>query len=630
MTLPPLLAPPEAQPDGDPDAELAPDTMDTPRTESMARPFRLGLVGLATAVGLFARLLAANGFGELDSRTILLAVAAASAFTGIGLLLMAAERDRFGFPVMAISGITSLAWGALNWISPPFADEATVWNQTDQAVLAVVGVGNGLLLAGIVALAFVRRHPTLSVAATLLAGVCALASSSAVLRQEWPAIVCLGIAFALILLAWDRSPRYEEAFARPQDPPRFSRAALSFLSVALCGTAVQLWLSRMDTPRSIPAIVLCALLVAAAFASLVRVRREIEQRETTLSEWTSWMREIRTNDFRAEMVNFESAAASDPSPFDEPDAHAAPAEGDGEAPRPLSFPNLVVSGETADEAAPVALGLTVDIEPDIDGPPNEHKPPDTSLADLVLDVEPRTPSEPAEAPTATSTDEVPDIVVPTTSSELPRITADLPSTDSSTPEPAPTSAEVVDLTPDAAPETTPPVDSTEPAPTSREPTGAFSALLAADEPTDPAPVAVPDDVGNLGDFARWLTSPDAGSRPDSLVVAIEAMTLEEYDSLPPADAGMATAEIGSYLAEIMPTADLVGLIDGPYFLVAHTSASDGELLELNKNVRKALKATNGVLAFIRPGPTPTLETLVNEAVQALLQARRADQRSAGS
>ena len=248
MRMTPLLAPPEAQP-GSSNIE-PPDTT----SETLPRPYRLGVVGLGAAVGLFGRLMAANGFGDVTSRPFTLTAAATSAVMGFGLLLMAAERDRFGLPLAWISAVTALAWGALNWISPPFASSVTVWSKPDQDVLSVLGVGNGLLVAGVVALAFVRRGPTISVAATMVGAVMALATNTLLLRNEWPAIMTLGVAFALILLAWDRSPRIERAFAVPDNPPRVSRAALSFISVALCGTAIQLWVSRTSIPRSTPAI----------------------------------------------------------------------------------------------------------------------------------------------------------------------------------------------------------------------------------------------------------------------------------------------------------------------------------------------------------------------------------------
>ena len=160
----------------------------------------------------------------------MIGAAVTSGLMGLGLLLMASERDRFGSTLAWISAITALAWGALNWLSPPFASSVTIWSQPDQAVLAVVGLGNGLLLAGIVALGFVRRHPTLTVSATLLGSVFALAANTVLLRNEWPAIISLGVSFALILPARNRSPRartHLRDYPRPRPGHRVPHSALS-------------------------------------------------------------------------------------------------------------------------------------------------------------------------------------------------------------------------------------------------------------------------------------------------------------------------------------------------------------------------------------------------------------------
>lgn len=594
----PVFAPSKAQPsasNGDAVSNDSPGTpiphpkthsTETPSTETLSRPFRLGLVGFGAAVGLFVRLLAANNYGELDSQAVMLGAAVTSGLMGLGLLLMAAERDRFGPPLAWISVITSLAWGALNWISPPFAPSVTVWSKPDQVVLAALGLGNGLLLAGIVALAFVRRHPTLSVGATTVGSVFALVANTIVLRDEWPAIISLGIAFALILLAWDRSPRRELTYIHPKTSSRVSRASLSFISVALCGTAIQLWTSRTDIPRSMPAVIVCGLLVIGAFVSLVGVRREIENRETTLSEWTSWAREIRTNDFRSEMQNFESATPA-ATTFDS----LPPAGVDGEAPRKLSFPNLSIPD------GPEASAIVPDIAPTFGDPidaPATIDVPDaaaTSGLRLIPDVVPAD---------ETSDTVLRDVMFPETvtsdsampqaqSLQLPRI--DIATADAPTPEPS----------------------------------GAFSAMLAAQAPDTSDRVQLAD-VDTLG---AWLSSPVAAARTKPLLVAIEAMSLDEFESLPPADATMATEEIGSFLADIMPDADLVSWIDGPYFIIAHASKPESDLGALNNSVRKSLKATDGMLAFLRPGPDAVLDDMVNDAVVGLLHARRAEERATG-
>ena len=556
----PLIAPPEAQPSvpkGKGTTTARPS--ETPASETVSPPFRLGLVGVGVAVGLFVRLLAVNKYGDINSHSIMIGAAITSGLMGLGLLLMASERDRFGSTLAWISAITALAWGALNWLSPPFASSVTIWNQPDQAVLAVVGLGNGLLLAGIVALGFVRRHPTLTVSAALVGSVFALAANTVLLRNEWPAIISLGVSFALILPAWNRSPRRELTYALPETSPRASRAALSFISLALCGTAIQLWISRTDIPRSNPAVIVCVLVVISAFATLRGVRREIENRETTLREWTAWAREVRTNRFHAEMQNFGSEAAA-PSD-DEPQPHV---NVDGQTPQTQLFPNLLVPDDQLAPAEAIASDVvsTVMDTPDTIPAPKAMA---TSGLHLTADV----------TPAATTT-----TVVMAPSALIVHATAG----------------------PDAG-------------------SGAFASAV-----TDAGHTP---HLATLETLGAWLSSPVTTARAQRLLVAIEAMSLDQFESLPPADATMATEEIGSFLADIMPDADLVARIDGPYFIVAYASKPDHDLSALNKSVRMRLKGTDGMVAFLRPGPDAILDDMVDEAVTGLLRARRAQERATG-
>lgn|GEM_PF-1012984 len=585
-------------------------------TEALSKPYRLGLILFGIGIGLFSRLAAASDIATLDNSTIVIATAVSSGLVGLGLVLTAAERDRFGAPLAWMAVVTTLSWAALNWLSPPFAGSVTVWSQPDQLLLAIVGAGNGLLLAGLVALAFVRRRPTFTVAATLFAGVFTLAANSVLLRQEWTAIVVIGLAFAWALIAWDRSPRREPVYAAPDEAPRISRAALSFASVALCGTALQLWLSRTDIPRSLPAVGLCVVLIGAAFASMVRVRREIENRETALSEWASWMRETRSNDFRAEMENFESApstVAFDPRPS----AGTAP-----EAPRKLSFSNLTVP-EVDDPALPAtAPFVTPDPAPGVTVPTTQATT-DPALRETVWpakplsDIDSMIDAELAGHQGLVADNVTTPVAAGTQPSSLPRADTALPG------HAAPT-------VPDAARASASPLSSS----------GAFAdaLLLLGDQPdTVTSPSAKGAFSSMLGDVAAatptmtvagldaldaWLHAPAAGSRHRPLLVAVEAMTLDEYESLPPGDAAMATAEITSFLNDAMPAAELVSWIDGPYFIAALASVPHEELGALNSQVLKQLRPTNGVLAMLRPSTDSALDDLVDEAVLALLQARR--------
>ena len=604
----PLLTPPDAKPPADNDDA-------TMTTESLSRPFRLGLIGVGAAIGLSVRLLAANGFGELNTRPVILGVALTSTVMGLGLLFMAAERDRFDPPLAWISAVTSLAWGALNWISPPFAESVTVWSKPDQAVLAALGAANGLMLAGIVALAFVRRRPTMTVAAVIVGSVFALAANTVVLRDQWPAIASLGIAFALILFAWDRSPRRELAFNRPDEASRVSRAALGFISVALCGTAIQLWTSRTDIPRAAPAVITCVVLIIAAFASLIRVRREIEQRETTLSEWTSWAREIRTNDFRAEIQNFES----DRSPSISFDTRTAGA--DGEAPRKLSFPNLMIpdTGEMAIESIGADELAAAAADPGVAPTEAESIIADTSESahDVSLPAQATAPGLGLVADTghvyASGVDSVP--VEPDPRGAI--STAELVAAPPALPRVEPVVSEPQSAKPPTTPSSTAPVPA--------QASGVFSTMLA-NKDSEPANAV---EIANLDALETWLSSPAAAARITPLLIAVEAMSLDEFESLPPADRAVATGEIGSFLADTVPDADLVSWIDGPYFIIALASKPDRNLIDTNKAVLKSLKSSDGTLAFLRPRLNALLDDTVNECVMALFRARQTKERATG-
>lgn len=328
--------------------------------EQMARPWRLGVLGIGIALGLISRLLAANGVTELMTNGMLYASALTSLLAGIGLIAQSAERDDFGRWMLLLTAMTGLSLAALQWISPNFATGTLEWSDTTQLSLAVLGLGNGVLFAGILTLALVRRWPTMTVVAVLTGAVLTLAANTVLLRREWPAIVALAAAFLFVLVGWDRAPRHEPVYRSQEGSPRISRAALSLATVALSGAGVQLWVSRgEDIGRALPAVGLSVVLLIVAFMAMIRIRRELQQRETTLSEWTSWMREFRTGDLR---TDFESLGTTE-SGLSVGDLTAEP-------PRPLSFPDLRIDDENhpfrdlqepAEVAAPPVPSPTIEI-----------------------------------------------------------------------------------------------------------------------------------------------------------------------------------------------------------------------------------------------------------------------------
>ena len=702
-------------------------------SESLGRPYRLSPIFVGISLGMFSRLVVANGFvSQLESSGMTVVIGFSSAITGIGLLTVAAQRDRFGAPLAWITGITALAWGALNWMSPPFASSVTVWNNSRQAALALLGVGNGLLLAGLVVLAFVRRRATLTVAITMLASLATLLTNTVLLRQEWPAVGALGIAFGLMLLAWDRSPRHEPIFVEPERAPRISRAALSLISVALTGTALQHWVGRDVIPRALPAVLLCLPLIAGAFASLIRVRREIEKRDTAFSEWRAWWRESRSTDFRAEMANFEP---EEPRPLSFPNLTVTEAN-DAVASLPDAPPELVVHRTTEPVVADVPSdrdisATTEPVVPDaLADPEILHTPaavapqaltettiddtppagtithwdtapleplapvadaiePPAPIAEQTTALEPPAPLAEASAKTVgpfqsamLSDVSVPPAQAPRTKPRspnpsgirLPRV--DLPQVD--LPRPAsvpqlqlPTALPRIDLPPNTASN---PVASAEDSPATKPAElsgGFFSMAIAAavdtravpdnpvaDKPdtgsavTDSAAIryitAIPDTapvddsastaaarssesdaamssrvpIGDLDDLSRWLAAPDAADRVDQLLLAVEAMPLAEFDTLSAADRREAQFAIGGFLGDAMPTADVCAWIDGPYFIVAHASVEPADVAAMNDSVSKLLRGSDGVHVMLRPAAHESFDEIVDQAVVALLTARR--------
>lgn len=540
----------------------------TEATEVMDRPWRLGIVGVGVGIGLIARLLAANDVGELTSSSVSICIALSCAMTGTGLALTATQRDRFDTSLWWLAASTAMAYAALTWISPPFTDTTDTWDNTQQATLALIGLGVGLLIAGIVALALVRRIPTLTIALTLLSGTFALAANTVFLRSEWGGIVLLAIAFGLVLIAWDRSPRREEHFEAPSAGPRTSRAGLSLAVVVLCGTGLQLWISRGGVPRGLPALLVCCALIVTAFSSMYRVRREFQRRETPLSEWTSWMHEIRTNDFQEELEGF--AIGTVPISFD------LPHHPELDVP---SIPGPVPAVTERDIAAftPTQVPAPVDGIPRISVPEPDIWEETRQKADQRAGRSPG--SEPIvdwSAATRWATTEPETATLPGVFST--QIGLPLPSSEAATP------------IPDA----------------------------------QPAPA-----IDDIADLERWLAADSIDPSADRLFVAIEAMALDQHDAFDAETRSRLRAWIAATLRSAEPDAELVATIDGPYFMLVYRSMPQNQLMALNKRLRRILRqpinealALNGTLAMLRPASTVELDELVDEAVIGLIQARQ--------
>ncbi|MEM7094179.1 MAG: hypothetical protein AAF567_14335 [Actinomycetota bacterium] len=699
-------------------------------SEAMARPWRLGIVGLGVGLGVVARLLAANGVFSVLAETMVYAAAVTSALVGVGLLMLAAERDRFGRWMVLLAAMVGLSMASLQWISPHFVQDTVQWDDAAQVALALLGLGDGLLLAGMLTLAFVRRHPTMTVVAILAAGFLTLMTGTVLLRNEWPSIGALSLAFGCVLLAWDRAPRHEPKYVALEDSPRISRAALSLATVAIGGAVIQLWVSRgEEVGRSLAAVGVSVVLVAGAFMALVRIRREIQRRETTLSEWTSWMREFRTGEFRSEFENlatneggraigdvtgespisfrdlpvddgslfagaastktrseaggFAAAVAPPPSAFEvlwakDADERAAdplwpPAPSDDqrslfdEPARPEATRPASVASEDpphTDEAMPRVIEAPAEVEeiepevelpddvPEVAPPAIRVEPPETArkgapeIAEelpvgLVTPVGPVTPKstpivvnlaaarEEAAREEAARAEMEPTAPQPTEqSSGIPAVTpgADAPH--------APAIA-IPDLsTPDEATGIAQPPSAD----------GAFSSWLggAPSEPSSTEPAAAdpgpeqqtparPSTATSIASLQQWLGEP-AADGAERLIIAIETMSLADFDELPAEVSEASNQAMLAALGEFTPAPNVATEIDGPYLMAAWDHADSGRLRELNREVLALLAtpvdtplgavALTGTLALLRPQPRQDLDAVIGTAIEGLLQARR--------
>ena len=526
-----------------------------PGHEAMARPWRLAIAFVGVTVGLLARLLVANGLSEITADPLVLAAAATSAIVGLGLTALAAERDRLGPSGLVLVLACGLALGAQQWISPDFADGALEWNDDGQLALAALGFGNGLLLGGIVSLAFVRRASTPSVVASLAAGVLVLVANTTFLRQQWPAIMATAVAFGVLLLAWDRAPRHEPVFRPGSDAPRIARAILSLATGATAGAALLIWSSQGqdDVGRPMPAVATALAMVAVALLGLTRLRRGIRQRRMTQPEWAAWMREMRGDDPQSELGQIGGT-------------RGAPGDRTADLPRPLSFPDLRV-GEEPDVAESLPLDTPPLDTPPVDTPPVDTAPldtppPDTAPAPPVVAPEERTPPEPVFV--------------------------------------------LLRREPEAAPQPPDPV---------------FATLSKATESSPGATVQ---------DLALWLADHDGRNR---LVLAVEAMSLDDYDLLPPEVSGATTSALVEAIADRKPGPAVIAPVDGPYLLAGFDDADMATMTALHREVGRMVRqpietiqgtvGLTGAVAIVRPAGGSSLDDVIDAAIAGLIQAHRA-------
>ncbi len=279
-----------------------PDRAATVPREAMPRPWRMGVVGLGIIVSLGIRLWTANGLAQLDSGAVAAALAAASLMAGVGLMLVAAERDRVGPTAWVLATTTAVALAAASWLRPHRLSADVLIDTTSQQQAALVGFGAGGLLAGVLTLAMVRRSPTSSTTLLLVAATLTLAATTVFRFENWTSALISGLSFGALLWSWDRSPRTEPVFHIPATAARSPRALMSLTTIVLAGLVVQIWLlSDAALRQPLPAALSSIAAIVIAFIALYLVRLEIQSRRTPLSEWAAWANEIRTNEFQHEL-----------------------------------------------------------------------------------------------------------------------------------------------------------------------------------------------------------------------------------------------------------------------------------------------------------------------------------------
>lgn len=614
---------PDALPDAEPGTDGTDPMPDMPSKlteltglETMDRPWRLAILGLGAWFGLGPWLVVVNGRSTLSAPIVSIAACLAALLVGLGLLSIANQRDRLGPTTNLLSAGVGVAYAALVWLNPSPLAGVDRWSLSHRVLSTSGAFAAGLLLAGVICMATIRRSPTLAAALSILAGVLVLAAVTVVRGNEWTGVVLFASAFFLILAAWDRSPRREVAFDRPPEDPRAVRACLSLLILALSGTAIDF--ARHGDNRTSGAgtgITVALMLIALALVVLFRLRSDIEDRDTRLSDWRSWMREIRTNEFRG---GFEQMSRSPASSIDAPFADlGAPLPPESE--QHVSQPP---ANDTANDAAEIDPSP---IQRNDEAGTTTIAPPDASPEwpfDFEASSEPPSPPLDTTSPsgsfdfaTAAGADEPPTDQVPVATHAS--ITADPPRWADDNPA-AEVPAIKIPRIEDENETDLPKVELYRaPRPTG---TGTFSVFA------QPEPLRL--EVPNAEALATWL---DANQDQDTLFIAVECMYLTSFTSLSEAYQTRVIAEVADRLRRLTPSPDPVAWIDGPYLIGAVRPFQRSDILALNRQLQALLDDTltfddveiplRGTLALLTPRATISFAELLDDAVSGLIQAR---------
>ena len=116
------------------------------------------------------------------------------------------------------------------------------------------------------------------------------------------------------------------------------------------------------------------------------------------------------------------------------------------------------------------------------------------------------------------------------------------------------------------------------------------------------------------------------------------MSLADFDELPTEVSQAATVAMLERLASMTPPPVKVTAIDGPYLMVGWDDVDRDRLAEINRAILDAMSTPvptefgavglTGTLALLRPGSGATLDDLIDQAIQGLVQARQLEARAA--
>lgn len=234
--------------------------------------------------------------------TVLPAVTMAAG--AVGAFRLAASRDALHRPVWIDAARAIVAIACFASMFPGFRSGTPTWDTAQQIQFTLEAASFGALFAAIAALALVRRPHSPSTGAFIVASVLLLAQGIAGQLAQLAPLLLLALALGALVASWLDRARPERPWSTPQDAIRSPRWVLSFVAAGVAGTAIELWVYGGRASRSLPGVIVMGLVILGSLVSAFGLRRELAGDEGVVSEWISWRREIRDNEFEAALLGY--------------------------------------------------------------------------------------------------------------------------------------------------------------------------------------------------------------------------------------------------------------------------------------------------------------------------------------